>query len=210
MGRIEDKKELKRKALLDAAYDLFSEKGMETSIADIVEAAEVAKGTFYLYFNDKMDILHTLVYEKTSNIFGKAVRSLEKVKVFNIYDELLYVSNNVIDQLSDDPKLLEYFSRAIDWFEFINIVKIKKNSGDYNAKKLYDDFFMKYEDSGVREPEIMMFMILGLIISSSYSPIKHNKPCSVEEMKPYVFNMITSIINLHLAESIKNMEKYYS
>lgn len=208
MGKIQDKKEMKRKALLEAAYSLFSEKGIETSISDIVNAAGVAKGTFYLYFNDKMDILHTLVYEKTSTVFANAVRALEKVKVFNVYDEILYIANNVIDQLSDDPKLLEYFARAIDWAEFINVIKAKKASGDYDSEKLYDDFFMKYDDSGIKEPEIMVFMILDFVISSCYSPIKNQKPCTVEEIKPYIFNVITSIINLHLSISIEKKEQY--
>ena len=57
MGRLDEKKKKKRIALLDAAYDLFTSKGVaETSISDIVQRAEMAKGTFYLYFKDKNEI----------------------------------------------------------------------------------------------------------------------------------------------------------
>ena len=82
MSKIHENKEKKRKALVDAAYKLFSEKGVsDTSISDIVTEAGVAKGTFYLYFSDKIDIIQTLIYEKTSLVLCNAVRSLEKVKI---------------------------------------------------------------------------------------------------------------------------------
>ena len=58
MGRLEDNKKIKKDALLDAAFTLFTTKGInKTSISDIVSAAGVAKGTFYLYFVDKYDNL---------------------------------------------------------------------------------------------------------------------------------------------------------
>ena len=55
------KKELKEKELYIAGYELFLKKGIEkTSIGEIVERAGVAKGTFYLYFKDKYDLLNKL------------------------------------------------------------------------------------------------------------------------------------------------------
>ena len=47
----ESRKERKRQSLLAAAYGLFTEKGVaKTSVDEIVRRANVAKGTFYLYF----------------------------------------------------------------------------------------------------------------------------------------------------------------
>ena len=57
MGKLEDNKKIKREAILDAAFLLFTTKGLtKTSVADITAAAGVAKGTFYLYFKDKYDL----------------------------------------------------------------------------------------------------------------------------------------------------------
>ena len=54
MSTVEGKKQEKRRALLDAAYELFLERGTaKTSVEDITSRAKVAKGTFYLYFQDK-------------------------------------------------------------------------------------------------------------------------------------------------------------
>lgn len=53
--------EIRREELMDAAQRLFLEKGFAaTSVAEIVEAADVAKGTFYLYFQTKDDVLAAL------------------------------------------------------------------------------------------------------------------------------------------------------
>lgn len=47
----------RRQQLLDAARTLFAEKGYhETTVDDITRAADVAKGTFYLYFSEKHEI----------------------------------------------------------------------------------------------------------------------------------------------------------
>ena len=59
---IDTKKEAKKSSLLQAALDLFLEKGVsKTSISEIAERANVAKGTFYLYFKDKDALLEQLL-----------------------------------------------------------------------------------------------------------------------------------------------------
>ena len=53
--------ELRREELLDAAQQLFLDKSIAaTSIDDIARAADVAKGTFYLYFPSKEALLNAL------------------------------------------------------------------------------------------------------------------------------------------------------
>jgi AcrR family transcriptional regulator len=47
----------RRQQLLEAARTLFAEKGYhDTTVDDITRAADVAKGTFYLYFSEKREI----------------------------------------------------------------------------------------------------------------------------------------------------------
>jgi AcrR family transcriptional regulator len=52
----------RRQSLLDAARVLFSEKGYhDTTVDDITRAANVAKGTFYLYFTEKREIYYEVI-----------------------------------------------------------------------------------------------------------------------------------------------------
>lgn len=54
----------RKSQLLDRAAELFAERGYaETRVADIVEAADVAKGLFYWYFENKEELFRELVEE---------------------------------------------------------------------------------------------------------------------------------------------------
>ncbi|MDX6744917.1 helix-turn-helix domain-containing protein [Actinocorallia sp. A-T 12471] len=56
-----------RTRILDAAEELFAETGYDgTSTARIAEVAEVPKGLVFHYFPQKMDVLLTLVDERTA------------------------------------------------------------------------------------------------------------------------------------------------
>jgi AcrR family transcriptional regulator len=52
----------RRKALLKAATRVFARKGYRAaSISDIIQTADVARGTFYIYFRSKQDIFAAIV-----------------------------------------------------------------------------------------------------------------------------------------------------
>lgn len=58
MGRRERRRRETRERIFRAAMNLFSERGFhETTIEDITEAADVAKGTFFNYFPGKEHVL---------------------------------------------------------------------------------------------------------------------------------------------------------
>jgi AcrR family transcriptional regulator len=55
-------RDARRQSLVDAARDLFAQKGYHaTTVDDITRAAGVAKGTFYLYFTEKREVYYEVV-----------------------------------------------------------------------------------------------------------------------------------------------------
>src|SRR5437879_7970229 len=59
--RVRKSPEDRRLEILDAAQRIFSDRGVQKStVADIAEAAGVAKGTVYLYFGSKEHLLAAL------------------------------------------------------------------------------------------------------------------------------------------------------
>ena len=53
---------VRRSQLVAAAAEVFAEKGVSgTTVADIVRAAGVAQGTFYLHFESKDDVIVAVV-----------------------------------------------------------------------------------------------------------------------------------------------------
>ena len=80
-SKIEQKKKQKRSALLDSAYELFLTEGFSnTTIRDITRKAGVAKGTFYLYYDDKDAILAELMRIHAARLLTGACAHMEKVK----------------------------------------------------------------------------------------------------------------------------------
>ncbi len=60
-ARRKREKEKRRQAILQAAHDVFFEKGFSATVDDVADQAEVSKGTVYLYFESKETILALLL-----------------------------------------------------------------------------------------------------------------------------------------------------
>ena len=60
--RVVKKPEVRKAEILDAAETLFYTKGyLHTTIIDILESVNIAKGTFYYYFPSKEDVMDAIV-----------------------------------------------------------------------------------------------------------------------------------------------------
>ena len=113
---IEEQKNDKENRILNTAYKLFTEKGIkDTSVQDIVDNANVAKGTFYLYFKNKYELQDILIAKKSHKLFTEALESLRKTYITNFSDQIIYVINYVIDQLTKMPILLKFISKNLSW-----------------------------------------------------------------------------------------------
>ena len=116
MGKVDDNKQQKLNALLNAAYDLFTTQSVEkTTIAEISKAADVAKGTFYLYFKDKYEIRNRLISHESSKLFKDAVAALEKessaVSEEPAFEEkMIFIINYIVDALGGEHTLLTFIS----------------------------------------------------------------------------------------------------
>jgi AcrR family transcriptional regulator len=78
--RAAESREARRAQILDTALQVFSEKGYHgASVSDLVAAAGVARGTFYLYFDSKdavfRELLDDLLTHLRSNVVGIDVRA---------------------------------------------------------------------------------------------------------------------------------------
>src|SRR5512145_3033907 len=68
----------KRKLLIDTTVQLVLEKGYETiTIQDITDQADLGRGTFYIHFKDKEDVLWTAIQSLIREMESEAHRQFQ-------------------------------------------------------------------------------------------------------------------------------------
>ncbi|MCU0696585.1 MAG: TetR/AcrR family transcriptional regulator [Myxococcaceae bacterium] len=78
-GRREAAKEEKRARLVEAAWELFSERGVSaTTTADIATRAGIAKGTVFLYATDKDDLVFLVMHDRLAAVSDECLRTAPK------------------------------------------------------------------------------------------------------------------------------------
>jgi len=198
MGKVDVNKQQKESSLLKTAFEFFTTKGFsKTSISDIVNNAGVAKGTFYLYFKDKYDIRNRLVSHKSSQLFSNAIAELgDSINDIPFEDKLIKIIDNIINQLNANQSLLTFISKNLSWGIFKNALTSPTSEDDINFSDIYNTM-LKEAPYDLKDPEIMMFMIIELVSSTCYSAILYKEPCSVEELKPYLYDSIRTMVARH-------------
>ena len=173
MGKAETNKQKKRESLLNTAFDLFTTKGINnTSIADIVEAAGVAKGTFYLYFKDKYDINSKLLVHKATLLFESALELGEHTNGICEIIELIDGMDDAYEYMPDvsndydlgyywieesgcyDTSALGNLSRYIDYEAFGRDIYLESNCCCYTSRgyiQLIDDCWCPFDVDDIPE-----------------------------------------------------------
>lgn len=92
-------KEARRQAILDAAERLFGERQALANVADVADAAGLAKGTVYLYFQTKEEIYLALHARGAERFFNTLIARLDDGTPF--YFDEMYALNKL--HLLDSP-----------------------------------------------------------------------------------------------------------
>lgn len=89
--RIVKEAEERKNEILDAAEELFFQKGFDgTSTNDIIEKVKIARGTLYYHFKSKEDIMDALINRYNLRILG-AAREIAKDKSIPINQRIVSV-----------------------------------------------------------------------------------------------------------------------
>lgn len=126
-------REERRSQILDATRRVFAEKGYHAgSINDIIEAAGIARGTFYLHFESKRAVLDELLDQFLEKLQGM-VRRVDVTSAVPPEEQLLdnvtrvistFVSNDDLTRIllrevvgfdeEFDQKLKHFYARVLD------------------------------------------------------------------------------------------------
>lgn len=194
--KVEKKKNLKENELFKAAFELFTTKGIQdTAIDDIVKKAGVAKGTFYLYFNDKYDIVNKLILKHSSKIVKDAMDEITRRNIIVFEDVVLFYVDYVIELFKDNRLLLKLINKNFSWGIYRR--EIMKPEQHKEMQGLIQIFIenMKERGMGLKEAEITLFMVIELMGTVCYSSIILDEPYGIEEVKPYLCEKIINMLS---------------
>lgn len=194
LSKIEEKKEEKKKKLMEASFKLFTKKGIKnTSVQEITDDAGTAKGTFYLYFKDKYELQDQLIIRKSKQLFNDAVKELNKEKITGFEDGLIFIIDYVINELNKNRLLLKFISKNLSWGLYNE--KVTKIVDD-NALGVKELFLKAAEENKIKleNPSVTLYMIIELVGSTCFNSIMNKEPISINEYKPYLFSTIKKML----------------
>lgn len=193
-GKRELNKHNKIKNLLASASELFITKGFDkTSIDEITKKSKVAKGTFYLYFTDKIDIRNKIIIEKSSELFDLAYKEVDKKSFATREDKLIAFFDYIINYLADDKDLLSLIHKNISVSFYRRV--IKEDSKDNAIVRVLDNFREEFADVFTGEEFLInLFIIVEMVGSVIYSSIIHGEPAEIDLIKPYLYRNIRKIV----------------
>ena len=192
MSKVDVNKQNKRNSLLTNAYDLFVNQGFnKTTISDIAKNSGLAKGTFYLYFKDKYDLRDELIARKSAQLLLEAQQAMKvrPVPIRGLEDYLLAMVDYVLNYLQRNKMLLKFISKNLSWGIFRHAVeKTAENPSSSNLGEFYDNYLMalKADNYECDDPELLLFTIIELVSSTSFSCIMYESPWTMEEYLPHL------------------------
>ena len=208
MGKALQNKIQKRTALLESAYELFTTLGFsKTTIREIADKAGVAKGTFYLYFEDKTDIRNALIRAKASELLQSACASMDEYistcpEGLDTADKFIYIIDYIVDLLSDNAAFVGFISKHLSWGLF---TKGPRSPQEYygiddgtSPVIDFEDYIQSMLDADnvrIRDLKVLLFNLLGLISSTTYDLTLYKEPMSLEEFRPHMHHAVRLLVN---------------
>ena len=185
-----EQKQEKKQSLLTAARELFIENGVaKTSIDQIASRAQVAKGTFYLYFRDKEDLLQALIYRISCHVLDEAYRVMDSRRTEDFTENVILFADAIIEYFKHNRLQLRLIERNFSWplvtrqmsarTDAIWQALIRDLQASPLARTYTDDEMFK-----------LIFVIMEMCGSVCYSSIIEEKPDTIDNMKPVLYGII--------------------
>lgn len=173
----------KRSRIQDAAIALFHEQGVEgTSVNEIVKRANVAKGTFYVYYKDKKELISQILTKQHGCLMNDILnRSYETAKAQHTCWKRTFI-DELISYYIQYPKLLRTVQKNI---ASILDTKEHRNMVFTHIERMPDFLRLLQRENESEKKALNRFLMLMEIIGFvCYNAIFFEQPDSIEEILP--------------------------
>lgn len=197
VSKIKENKKRKEEDLFTAAYELFTTKGTKnTAIDEIVKKAGVAKGTFYLYFKDKYDIINKLILKKSIQIVEDGIRKTEEENIESFEDQTIFFIDYVINYFKTNKLLLKLINKNFSCGLYKRTM-LSDEESHRDVREIMKNFIDNLQNKygmNLQEAELTIFMIFELVGGVCYSSIVLGEPEDIDKVKPILFRKILAMM----------------
>ena len=106
--------------------------------------------------------------------------------------------------------ILRFISKNLSWGIFRQAITNNMRDDEGEILAYFSNILLDHPTIKLRAPETMLFLIIELSSSTSYSTILDNDPMSFEELKPYLNESIRAIIRNHIIRRYRRRIKQQS
>ena len=111
-----------------------------------------------------------------------------------------YNQYKVLNAMQKNKLILRFISKNLSWGIFRQAITNNTQDDEGEILAYFSNILLDHPTIKLRAPETMLFLIIELASSTSYSTILDNDPMSFEELKPYLNESIRAIIRNHIIE----------
>ena len=182
----------KRYRIQMAAVQLFQEQGVEsTSVNDIVKKANVAKGTFYVYYKDKTELISQILTKKHGCLMNDIMnlsyqRSQKEGSIW-----LLTFVEDIIAFYESNPDVLRMIQKNIT-----NVMDTEEHRllVLQEIDRLHD-FLRTITKVGETQKQALtrFLLILQMVGFICFNSMVFQQPDTMKEIKPLLMNAVINM-----------------
>lgn len=184
----------KEERIIESAIDVFLEKGIEKStVSEIVKKAEIAQGTFYLYFDSKLSVMpkiaevmvDKMIDALSKNVTGETIE--EEIRsvietIFTLTKEYKSLTKLIYAGLTQTQYVGDWEKIYAPLYQFIEKLLIKRKENGETRENLNTTFTSKILIGSIESVAEQMY----LYDESSEEKVKEYK----EELLKFILHGI--------------------
>jgi AcrR family transcriptional regulator len=189
----------KRNQIYDAALEEFSLFAFtEASLNRICRASKIAKGSFYQYFNDKLDLYTYLLESATQTKFQYFNETMKHLEDLDFIDQIksLYLSGVTFSM--ENPRLALLAERFVE--EKSDLKELILEGNELKAYMFYETLIEKAKKNGsVRESvntRALAMLIHSLNNSVAEYMLEDHNLSDYEDNKEIMYGFVDELLNI--------------
>ena len=189
--KVKEKKQMKRRAIIKAAIEIFAVKGLhKAKIKDIAKAANVADGTVYLYFSTKDDLFMKAFDELISEKLLGMKELIKKEETY--FAQLTKFFDYHVKLFTEEPFIARFLS-----IELRQSSEFYQKYPDYQPIKRYLKFLQEIigktiDEGSIRkvDPISLSYIMFGTMDFVLTEWSTKNQSFSLSEIKDKVVDIL--------------------